>query len=80
MKRIWMRVGIDTEITDEEYAELMEATGGKTGYRDHQKLEELFKKMIERGKPSGESYILGKDDAWGLSEYDNPQEEISVDL
>lgn len=76
MKRIWMKVGMDVDITDEEYAELMDASQNE----DYRKLEALFRKMIEKGVPSGESYILGKDDVWGLEDYDNPTAEISIDI
>ena len=76
MKRIWMKVGMDVDITDEEYAELMSASENE----DHRKLEALFRRIIDRGVPSGESYILGKDDVWGLEDYDNPPAEISIDI
>lgn len=76
MKKIWMKVGMDVDITDEEYAELMSAAENE----EHQKLEKIFRKMIDKGTPSGESYILGKDDVWGLEEYDNPPAEISIDI
>lgn len=76
MKKIWMKVGMDVDITDEEYAELIDASQNE----DYRKLEVLFRKMIDRGVPSGESYILGKDDVWGLEDYDNPPAEISIDI
>lgn len=76
MKKIWMKVGMDVDITDEEYAELMSAAENE----DYRKLENIFRKMIDRGVPSGESYILGKDDVWGLEDYDNPPAEISIDI
>lgn len=76
MKKIWMKVGMDVDVTDEEYAELMSASENE----EYQKLEALFRKMIDRGVPSGESYILGKDDVWGLEDYDNPPAEISIDI
>lgn len=76
MKKIWMKVGMDVEMTDEEYAELMDASQNE----DYRKLESLFKRIIKKGVPSGESYILGKDDVWGLEDYDNPPVEISIDI
>lgn len=76
MKRIWMRVGMDTQITDKEYAELIAASANN----DQQKLSEIFIRMFYNGVPSGESYILGKADVCGLEDYDNPQEEISIDI
>ena len=76
MKKIWMKVGMDVDVTDEEYSELMDAAANE----DYPNLEKIFRKMIERGVPSGESYILGKDDVWGLEDYDNPPAEISIDI
>ena len=73
MKKIWMRVGMDVELTDEEYDELLRTAGQNGGKYDYRKLENLFEKVI----PSGETYILGKN-CGGVDDYDNPDEEISV--
>ena len=73
MKRIWMRVGMDVELTDEEYDDLLKANEDGNYIR----LERLFSRMIADGAPSGETYILGKNDC-NLDDYDNPDEEISV--
>ena len=51
MKKIWFRVGMEAEVTDEELKEL------KDGERRH----ELMEKIISSAKLSGGTYILGKD-------------------
>lgn len=79
MKKIWMRVGVDVELTDKEYEELLKAAGRNGGEYDHHKLTDIFKKMIYKGEASGETYILGKYDCI-MDDYDNPDEEISVEL
>lgn len=73
MKRIWMRVGMDVELTDEEYDDLLKADSDGNYIR----LERLFSHMIATGAPSGETYIIGKNNG-GVEDYDNPDEEISV--
>ena len=65
MKKIWFRVGMEAEVTDEELKEL------KEGDRRH----ELMEKIISSAKLSGGTYILGKD-CGGVDDYDNPEEEI----
>lgn len=74
MKRIWMRVGMDVELTDEDYEALIKANNDGNYIR----LERLFSRMIATGAPSGETYILGKNDCNLDDYYDNPDEEISV--
>lgn len=73
MKRIWMRVGMDVELTDEEYDVLLQADNDG----NYIKLEKIIHHMIEVGEPSGETYIIGKE-CGGVDDYDNPDEEISV--
>ena len=73
MKRIWMRVGMDVELTDEEYNDLLKANEDGNFIR----LDRLISRMIVTGAPSGETYIVGKDNG-GVDDYDNPDEEISV--
>ena len=73
MKRIWMRVGMDVELTDEEYDDLLKADSDG----NYMRLERLFSRMIATGAPSGETYIIGKNNG-GVEDYDNPDEEISV--
>lgn len=73
MKRIWMRVGMDVELTDEEYDDLLKANDDGNYIR----LERFFSRMIETGAPSGETYIVGKNNG-GVDDYDNSDEEISV--
>lgn len=66
MKKIWFRVGMEAEVTDEELKELKEG--------DHR--YKLMQKVISSAKLSGETYILGKD-CGGVDDYDNPEEEIN---
>ena len=83
MKKIWMRVGMEVELTDAEYERLLEAH--KHGGR--KELEGIFLDMIERATPSGETYFLqkwvgGRDfEGWGESESrEDEKYEISVNL
>ena len=75
MKRIWMRVGMDIELTDEEYNDLLKANED----RNYIRLDRLISRMIVNGAPSGETYIVGKNDGCP-DNYDNPDEEISVNF
>lgn len=74
MKKIWMRMGADVFLTDEEYNELMKAQSNG----DYEKLEEIVEKMTRTCILSGETYILGKNNGFDYNDYDNPDEEISV--
>lgn len=67
MAKIWFRVGMEAEITDEELNVLMN-TSFASGI--------LMQKIIERAELSGETYIIGKNNG-GVDDYDNPDEEIS---
>lgn len=62
MKKIWFRVGMEVEISDDELMDL-------------QYSEELMKELISRAKLSGETYIPEKYN--GCEEYDNPDSEIN---
>ena len=73
MKRIWMRVGMDVDLTDEEYNDLLKANGDGNYIR----LDRLISCMIVNGAPSGETYSVGENDGCP-DDYDNPDEEISV--
>lgn len=75
MKNLWLRVGMEVEITDKEYEELKAANSNG----DYRKLANLFYKMIACGIPSGESYIVPQEYMPG-DDYDNPQKEIGVYL
>lgn len=67
MAKIWFRVGMEAEITDEELNVLMN-TSFASGI--------LMQKIIKRAELSGETYIVGKNNG-GVDDYDNPDEEIS---
>lgn len=73
MKRIWMRVGMDVELTDEEYNDLLKANED----RNYIRLDRLISRMIVNGAPSGETYIFGKNNGCP-GDYDNPDEDIEV--
>lgn len=62
MKKIWFRVGMEVEISDDELMDLKYS-------------EELMKELISRAELSGETYIPDKYN--GCEEYDNPDSEIS---
>ena len=63
MARIWFRVGMEVEISEEELVNL----------KLH-KSEETMRKIINRAELSGETYIPEKYN--GCEEYDNPETEI----
>ena len=67
MAKIWFRVGMEAEITDEELENLKEAC--------HEEQEKLMRLIIESAELSGETYIPGKDN--GCEDYDNPEDEIN---
>ena len=63
MPRIWFRVGMEAEISEEELNALKA-----------ERSEELMEKIIKRAELSGETYIPEK---WnGCETYDNPEKEI----
>lgn len=64
MPRIWFRVGMEAEISEEELNAL------KT-----ERSEELMEKIIKRAELSGETYI--PKELHGCTDYDNPAEEIN---
>ena len=76
MAKIWFRVGMEAEITDEEMRELLIYSGQAVGCRDSIKAHSIMEKLIGKAELSGETYILGKD-CGGVDEYDNPDKEIS---
>ena len=55
MKTIWARIGMELEVTDEEY----EAIKAKADHDDYEMEEddELTRRFVSDGKLSGESYI-----------------------
>lgn len=73
--KIWFRVGMEADITEEEMHELLVYNGQAEGKRDLEKAYDIMKSIIEKSVLSGETYILGKN--YGCVEnYDNPDEEI----
>ena len=65
--KIWVRAGMEADITPEELEVLQEQNG-----RAHQ----LMKEIIKRSELSGEKYIVGKNNALDMGNYDNPDEDI----
>ena len=76
MAKIWFRVGMEADISDEEMNELLIFSGQATGVRDCRKAHKIMSNIIERADLSGETYILGKD-CGGVDNYDNPEEEVN---
>lgn len=77
MKKIWMRVGMEADLTDEQYEELLKAEGIVGGTVDLSGRDSIIKNMIKNATLSGETYIVGKN-LGGVADYDNPDEEIST--
>lgn len=64
MPRIWFRVGMEADVTDEELNALR---NGKD--------ESLMLSVVAKAEVSGETYIPSFDN--GCETYDNPAEEVS---
>lgn len=64
MARIWFRVGMEADISEEELISLMKG-----------KSENLMIEIIKRAELSGETYIPEKYN--GCEDYDNPDSEIN---
>ena len=78
MKKLWARVGMSFEISDEEYAEFIANCRGDNAQRS--KAEITFIGWIEngKGKLDGESYFP-EQDCFGDDSTDNV-EELSFEL
>ena len=74
--KIWFRVGMESDITDEEMNVLLIYSGQKEGERNMRKAHSIMEKIINRGELSGETYIVGKSNG-GVDNYNNPEEEIN---
>lgn len=55
MKTIWARIGMELEVTDEEY-EYIKAKADNDDY-EFDEDDDLAKRFVSDGKLSGESYI-----------------------
>ena len=75
MARIWFRVGMEADVTEEEMNTLLVYSGQAEGERDWKKAQTVMKSIIKRSELSGETYILGKD-CGCVDNYDNPDNEI----
>lgn len=62
---------MEADITSEELKVLQEQNG-----RAHQ----FMKEIIKRSELSGETYIVGKNNALDMGDYDNPDEDIDFEF
>lgn len=70
--KIWFRVGMEAEISNEEMNALIRY---QKNDKNIDEAYEIMAQLIKKAKLSGETYIL--ENGIGLSGYDNPEEEIS---
>ena len=76
MAKIWFRVGMEAEVTEEEMNVLLVYSGQAAGEKDCEKAHALMETIIKKSELSGETYILGKD-CGGIDDYDNPENAIN---
>lgn len=76
MAKIWFRVGMEAEISEDEMNTLLIYSHQKEGKIDFGQAEAVMKNIIKRATLSGETYILGKD-CGGVDDYDNPDKEVN---
>lgn len=76
MAKVWFRVGMEADITDEEMKELLIYSGQAEGEYDCRKAHAVMENIIKRAELSGETYIVGKD-CGGVDDYDNPEKEVN---
>lgn len=69
--KIWFRVGMEADITEEEMNMLLSNDGRM---RHH-----VMYNIIKRSELSGETYIVGKN-CGGVEDYDNSDEEICFEF
>lgn len=74
--KIWFRVGMEADVTQEEMDVLLIYSGQMDGEREPRKAHYIMEKIIERAELCGETYILGKNNGGAADDYDNPDEEI----
>ena len=76
MAKIWFRVGMEADVTEEEMKELLIYSGQAEGEYECRKAHAIMEKIIKRAELSGETYIVGKS-CGGVDDYDNPEEEVN---
>ena len=76
MAKIWFRVGMQSDITNEEMQELLVYSGQVAGERDSRKAHAIMESIIKRAVLSGETYIVGKENGC-VDDYDNPEHEVN---
>ena len=60
MKKVWMRVGVSVEVSDEQFAELRDmSTAGNANYRDIDVPDWLIDLAQNNGEIDGDAYIPG---------------------
>lgn len=67
MAKIWFRVGMEADVSEEELDAL------KSG--KYNEAEALMEKIVKRAELSGETYIPEKYN--GCEDYDNPENEVN---
>lgn len=75
MAKIWFRVGMEADVTEEEMSVLLAYSGQTDGQRDYHKAHAVMESIVKRSELSGETYIVGKN-CGGVDGYDNPDDEI----
>lgn len=73
MKKIWFRVGMEAEISEDEFNTLLVYSGQADGIRDVRKTHAIMEDIIKRAELSGETYLPCD----GCEEYDNPDNEVN---
>lgn len=68
MAKIWFRVGMEAEISEEELDALQT--------KSYEEAKKLMREIINKSELSGETYILGQNNG-DVYDYDNPYEDIS---
>lgn len=68
MAKIWFRVGMEAEISEEELDALQT--------KSYEEAKKLMREIINKSELSGETYILGQNNG-DVYDYDNPDEDIS---
>ena len=72
MAKIWFRVGMEAEISEEEFNTLLVYSGQAEGVRDVIKAHAIIESIIKRAELSGETYLPCN----GCEDYDNPDGEV----
>ena len=78
MKKMWARIGVEINLTDEEYEKFIKYANGDASEREtSESLFLQFLKNKEKTHLNGESYFPDEIYCEG---YDNPEYEINFDF